>query len=221
MPELLGVEALRRVKLVLTDGDSNEYEPLNEAIASTTIWRCHTGLCTFHLFSQKWCQGVVGKRKDSTPLQLCNVMYNWIASWIVYVESEAEFNYSRSRFMVYLQEQKDVIGSNMFDAITKLLEKSMLPYSSKWVYYHRMFVPAGDQHTTSIGEAMNRSSKTGGVAPVNPSMGLHVSVKAQLLQVVFRTQQRDMYVYYFYFFQFFMLPEKSTVTLFQYKLTQR
>ena len=135
MPELLRVENIERMRLIVTDGDSNEYQPINEAIVSSRVWRnVKSGLCTFHLFSQKWVTGVVNKQLDSANPSICQNIYKWITSWIEDIETNEEFKKSHSEFNKYLFSVKNEIGEVMHEATANLVENSMIPFLSKFVY---------------------------------------------------------------------------------------
>ena len=51
IPSLLGIEAIRRIQLVLSDGDPKIYIPLDNVIKKLYPSAVH-GLCSFHLVSQ-------------------------------------------------------------------------------------------------------------------------------------------------------------------------
>ena len=77
----------------------------------------------------------------------------------------------------------------MHEATVNLVENSMIPFLSKFVYYERMYIPYGNQHTTSIGESQNASTKTGRVAPVSPNQSLDISIQNQIVQLEHKTVQ--------------------------------
>jgi hypothetical protein len=49
IPVLLGCKSLKKTKLSLTDGDKNEYGPLERQIVAGTFALSQHGLCGFHL----------------------------------------------------------------------------------------------------------------------------------------------------------------------------
>jgi hypothetical protein len=59
----------------------------------------------------------------------------------------------------------------------------MLPYQTKWVYYHRAANFQGHQHISSTVEALNSALKNSMVAQVRPNMAIDKSVENQLKQV--------------------------------------
>ena len=67
VPHLLGDETVRGVRLVLTDGDADEYIPLRLLIEdSGSLWQnAHHGLCKWHLLWQSWKKNVMPLLPDT------------------------------------------------------------------------------------------------------------------------------------------------------------
>ena len=53
-----------------------------------------------------------------------------------------------------MNNQKKTVGVAFFDALEQHVINSMLPYQTKWVYYHRAANFQGHQHTSSTVEAL-------------------------------------------------------------------
>ena len=85
LPVLLGTQTLRLVKLVMTDGDSQEMAQVDYAIA-TYLVNAVRSRCGWHLVHQGWrreCRGLgfrKGKR-DAARSQV-RVIQNWLYSWM-------------------------------------------------------------------------------------------------------------------------------------------
>ena len=85
LPVLLGTQTLRLVKLVMTDGDSQEMAQVDYAIATYFV-NAVRSRCGWHLVHQGWrreCRGLgfrKGKR-DSARSQV-RVIQNWLYSWM-------------------------------------------------------------------------------------------------------------------------------------------
>jgi hypothetical protein len=82
---LLGTQTLQLVKLVMTDGDSQEMTQVDYAIATYFV-NAVCSRCGWHLVHQGWrreCRGVdfrKGKR-DAARSQV-RVIQNWLYSWM-------------------------------------------------------------------------------------------------------------------------------------------
>ena len=85
LPVLLGTQTLQLVKLVMTDGDSQEMAQVDYAIA-TFLVNAVRSRCGWHLVNQGWkrhCRGLgfrKGKR-DAARSQV-RVIQNWLYSWM-------------------------------------------------------------------------------------------------------------------------------------------
>jgi hypothetical protein len=85
LPVLLGTQTLRLVKLVMTDGDSQEMTQVDYAIATYFV-NAVRSRCGWHLVHQSWkreCRGLGfrnGKR-DAARSQV-GVIQNWLYSWM-------------------------------------------------------------------------------------------------------------------------------------------
>ena len=85
LPVLLGTQTLRLVKLVMTDGDSQEMTQVDYAIATYFV-NAVRSRCGWHLVHQGWrreCRGLgfrKGKR-DAARSQV-RVIQNWLYSWM-------------------------------------------------------------------------------------------------------------------------------------------
>ncbi len=61
MPQLLGRNVLKRTNLSLTDGDKNEYGPLEAEIQNGTFSMSRHALCGFHLVDRSMVSNPFGK----------------------------------------------------------------------------------------------------------------------------------------------------------------
>ena len=65
MPQLLGRNVLKRTNLSLTDGDKNEYGPLEAEIQNGTFGMSRHALCGFHLVDRSMVSNPFGKKPGS------------------------------------------------------------------------------------------------------------------------------------------------------------
>ena len=85
LPGLLGEESLHSVKLIMTDGDSQEMSQVDFAI-STYFVNAVRSRCGWHLVDQGWrrnCRGLgYQKGKDAAARTQVRVIKTWIYSWM-------------------------------------------------------------------------------------------------------------------------------------------
>jgi len=183
IPTLLGHVCISQNKLVLTDGDRNNYGPLENCISSpTSCWATSShGLCEWHLLGQSWQRHVMPtiQKMDSVKC-ICVTAISWIKSWFWDLENEAEFNTSKEQFLTWLQEKSNTkaLPEVTFVAIRNLLINQLLPLSHKWARYHR-HSSHGVMHdvTTSVVESQNSATKGNHSYSVKCQMTLDTSLE--------------------------------------------
>jgi hypothetical protein len=97
---LLGAQILQLVKLVMTDGDSQEMTQVDYAIATYFV-NIVCSRCGWHLLHQGWrqeCRGL-GFRKGKRDAARCQlrVIQNWLYSWM------CQRVHSREEYKVYVK----------------------------------------------------------------------------------------------------------------------
>ncbi len=85
LPVLLGAQSLHSVKLIMTDGDSQEMSQVDFAISTYFVNAVRTR-CVWHLVEQGWrrtCKGLGYQRgKDDAAKRQVRVIKTWIYSWM-------------------------------------------------------------------------------------------------------------------------------------------
>ena len=105
----------------------------------------------------------------------------WVKSWFFDVESKKEYLCSKSLFNKWLDEQviQENISILLVEVIKVWVTNKLEHYENFWVNYIRLTVPGMEQRTTSIGEAMHHSMKSG-FDGVRSSMSLDKSAISQI-----------------------------------------
>ena len=105
----------------------------------------------------------------------------WVKSWFFDVESRREYLYSKNLFNKWLDDQALInnITNSLVEIIKVWVKDKLEHYENFWVNYIRLSVPGMGQRTTSIGEAMHHSMKSG-FDGVRSSMSLDRSVNLQV-----------------------------------------
>jgi hypothetical protein len=131
-------------------------------------------LCYFHLHIQGWNKHVRKFIADNALAKAkAEQVRLWIRDWFFTLESEKEYLHSQAELRTYLQawhdEQPDEDTNNCIIAINRYIEKNLKPYEIMWLNWRRLDVYGFGERTTSIGEAMHWSMKSG-YNGVRPSM---------------------------------------------------
>jgi hypothetical protein len=124
IPNLLGKGVVQK-RLVLTDGDRNNYAPLESCIATnSSSWaQSFHGLCEWHLLGQSWQKQVTPTiQKDKVVKTICIKATSWIKSWFWNIETEQEFELSKDQLLQWLLEKKAgaVLPENTYLALRDL-----------------------------------------------------------------------------------------------------
>jgi hypothetical protein len=154
LPLFWGTHVCKRVKLLMTDGDPQEYMMLDNAITGGKFPNAVRGRCMYHLFTQSW-QKMVNKLQPSKmsnfTLTIIQQACAWITGWFVYIESEFKFFISKKLFDKFLRMNYALLGQ-AFHAIHHLINNTLLPCQNEWRNDMRLYVGGLDWRTTSPGE---------------------------------------------------------------------
>jgi hypothetical protein len=133
-PALLGSEVMKKIKIIVTDGDSQEISQLDDA-ATKFFPNAHRIRCSWHIIDRGWAKKVKvplgGKSCRKRALHLkgnsrrpglqlnelnktARTIYRWMFSWAQpsYCETEEEYFVSKALFMMFVRstQVKDILG---------------------------------------------------------------------------------------------------------------
>ena len=140
------------------------------------------GLCYFHLEVQGWIKHVLPTvNKDGEEAKATAEHARlWIKSWCFDVETEGEYKLSKELFYKWLgEQQEETMSTACVEAIRLWILKCLEPYQNMWLNYKRLNVYGQGQRTTSIGEAMHSSMKSG-ASGVKASMNVNVAANCMM-----------------------------------------
>jgi hypothetical protein len=182
-PALLGTDVLKRIKIIVTDGDSQEISQVDDAVARffPNAYRIR---CSWHIIDRGWQKKVnvnlggksrrrrpperIGTaRKAAPPLtdqnKTARTIYRWMFSWAQpkYCESEEEYFVSKSLFMMFVAstQVREVLGEVAADAIIKFARESVIPHEERMAYYKRHDLFHLETHTNCGHEGTNNGMK--------------------------------------------------------------
>jgi len=92
VPTIFGREACQRIRLIITDGDSQEYTQLDDAIAAVFV-KARRRRCGWHIVAKGWDRHVrfhIGK--TPTAQKLSSTVKTWLYSLMKSVETVDEYN---------------------------------------------------------------------------------------------------------------------------------
>lgn len=167
LPNFWGSTISDRISLVMTDGCQEEYISFIQNVGIDQSFRnASLGLCYFHLAIQPLLKnitipksGIAKKRADP----VISIIKMWIKSWFFDVETCHEYTVSVRLFFQFLDkmENEHTLHANLVEEICLFVKSKLNPYEPMWVNYHRLFIGGMNGRTTSIGEQMHWSMKSG------------------------------------------------------------
>jgi len=193
-PSLLGREPLKRLQLLLTDGDEKIYNAF-DAVKSELYPRARHGLCLYHLVTQKLQDLARKKFLEPDNENNANMMHTfklWIFSWMQLggVENEAEFNssFSMLRNWLYAIQQNSNSSHSMKQNAAELehwLTHKLIYHKERWLFPLRFSegLMTLNQKTSSPVEGVNHTMKHKSSKTVTPNMTMCTSFETQETQV--------------------------------------
>ncbi len=199
-PALIGKDVLKKINIVVTDGDSQEITQLESAVAKfcPNVYRLR---CSWHIIDRGWQRHVTvplgghsrkkrpvhrrGKvRKKAPPLTESNktarTIYRWIFSWAQpsYCESEEEYLVSKSLFIQFVQsyQVESLFGKDFIASVTRFVRENVFPHEDRFCYYHRHGLFHLEIHTNCGQEGTNNGVKNCS-SPVMPQNRMDTCIK--------------------------------------------
>jgi hypothetical protein len=178
MPALLGREFIGRVKVIVTDGDSQETSQLDIAIALHFQNVCRVR-CGWHVVDRGWircCPGVRSVSRQNQSAFKANIIQikAWLYSWMHSTcESEEEYIISKALLAAYLHSPPFVSTATepVADRIRMFIRDNVEPLETFLCFYRRRNIRHYDTYTNSPHEGTNNGLKAG-AAPVMPQHSL-------------------------------------------------
>ena len=156
-PALLGKDVLSKVKIIVTDGDSQEIQQLDAAIVLyfKNAFRIR---CSWHIIDRGWerylsaallggssrKKKIKNKRRRTKQAMLtekhqcARVIYRWMFSWAQpsFCESEEEYKLSKALFMQYVKSEKveELLGSTDVERLLNFVRKSVFTQEDRMCY---------------------------------------------------------------------------------------
>jgi hypothetical protein len=194
LPKLIGQAILQRIRLVISDGDSQETSQLDLAIAQyfSHVQRVRCGWHIVEKGVQSHCPGEksVAPHQKETYKSLLTLIKNWIYSWMRPGYCEMEDEYHKSKVIFY-----DFMSSNSFLAkcagnkeiqnqIVDFVIRYVLPGEDLFVFFRCKHIRHCDEFNNCSHEGTNYGLKShaAGVLPGHSidSAGKHLTYQATL-----------------------------------------
>jgi MULE transposase domain len=178
MPTLLGKDGMKRVKVIVTDGDSQETSQLDIAISLHFGDVCRVR-CGWHIVDRGWlrvCPGPrsVARHKEKAFKAITNQIKAWLYSWMQPAcETEEEYKISKALLGGFLRHPTcvDLFNEVNADRIRTFIRENVEPLEAFFCFYRRRTLRHFDTYTNSGHEGTNNGLKAA-AAPVLPQHSL-------------------------------------------------
>ena len=162
LPLILGREGCKKVRLFISDGDSQECNQLDSAI-KTHFPNAVRRRCSWHIIDKGWERHLpaLSKKDGTAGQQIEYTVKGWLYSLATDVETEAEYLYSREKLEEFVQSPLVVraIKKELSVAIIDWLRNYVFPHDKYFVacYFHDS-APFGCHSNTCL-EGTNKGVK--------------------------------------------------------------
>ena len=180
LPTMFSKETIDRIRVIISDGDSQEYQQIDVAINTF----CHQTLrvrCGWHVIDRGWMRhGPKSNHyKDKKSFkEITTKIRVWMFSWTSSAcESEEEYQISKTLFLKYVVSKSvtDTLDTNFSELVIKFFRNYVEPVLPYMLFYKRKHVRHFDNYTNVKIEGTYRGIKHCST-PVTPSTSLYNSV---------------------------------------------
>jgi hypothetical protein len=101
--------------------------------------------------------------EHSCGMVVLDTVRKWVKTWFFDIESQEEYEVSQNGFYIWLDLQvndKQVL-THLVEGIKVWIKNQLSKHDRQWLNYVRLSVPGMDQRTSSVGEALHWSMKSG------------------------------------------------------------
>ena len=181
LPCLLGEANLKRVKLVITDGDAQEFEAVEESCLHY-LTNAFRGRCMYHIV-QKTFERTIPNSITCSPhgLFVLQAIRTWIYTWGDGSSCSSEIQFSLSKDLLLKKIESDELCHSIspegLALLGKWLVEKILPNENTFAFWRKRFHRCFDEYMNNSGEAMNRSCKHSDVS-TRPNMSMASSANA-------------------------------------------
>ena len=157
---------IKRVVYVLTDGDPQEYQQLDNAI-NEFFPQARRGRCGYHLCTKTFeTHGPNLGKKDQKKNHLkhyhMGIIKAWVYSWMKdHCETIEEYHCSKMLLEAYLNSNTILndVGEEYVTTVKKVIREKIEPHKKHFLFCHRNNLRAFDEYSNSAHEGTNAGLK--------------------------------------------------------------
>ena len=162
---MLGKKYLQRVQLVLTDGDSSEYNALEESIVKKYLRNAIRGRCGHHLIKKSLQKhGPVYAKLGPNEKAMMDEIERWVRSWGdgSSCSTRKQFEFSKDLLLKELRENKDIrrcFGDEKAENLNQWINNHILPQKENFAFHYKAGRRCFHEYVTNATEGLNYAAK--------------------------------------------------------------
>jgi MULE transposase domain/SWIM zinc finger len=160
---MLGTEHLARVKMIITDGDTQEMTMVDSLIKERfpNIIRQR---CDWHLITRGFERNVIklgsAQQKFVLSGRVCVEVLRWLYSFSKGgTETTEEFNISMALLHCYVTSKESILGTDLCSNILKFIAGSIEPFTENFCFHKRIYNQDFGESSNSSAESHHRAIK--------------------------------------------------------------
>jgi hypothetical protein len=171
LPLLLGESNLSKINLILSDGDSQEFNAIDEGIFKF-FKNAKRGRCAYHIVQKTWEKAfpsnqcfAIPDKADPFTVAIKRWIYNWMDG--SNCGSEKQYEFSKDLLLHVLETNKEfetVLGEEGCQQIRHWINTKVLTLQDFTVFYPKKFVRCFDDYMNNVVEGMNFGAKKSDMA---------------------------------------------------------
>ena len=183
LPSMIGRDHLQRVRLVVTDGDAQEFDAVEEACCSV-LPLVRRSRCMYHIVQKTFERSINNHYcLDASSHIVLKEIKRWIYSWSDGSSCVTETQYELSKGLLLKRIQSGVLEPFFtptgLTEIERWIIEKILPQESSTAFWRKTYHRCFDEYMNNSGEAMNRSCKNSDIS-AKPNMCMATAANAML-----------------------------------------
>ena len=166
LPLLLGAANLEKIVLILSDGDSQEFNAIDEGIYKY-FKNAKRGCCAYHIVQKTWEAAFPSNICFAQPDMadpLTTAIKRWIYTWMngSSCGTQLQFEFSRDLLMKMLEsndEYHSILGKEYCQKIRHWINTKVLPLEDFICFHTKRYLRCFDDYMNNVVEGMNLAAK--------------------------------------------------------------
>jgi hypothetical protein len=166
LPLLLGAVNLGKIVLILSDGDSQEFNAIDEGIYKF-FKNARRGRCAYHIVQKTWEAKFPKNDSFANPEKadpLTIAVRRWMYTWMngSSCGSVQQYEFSKEMLLSFLETNKEfhtILGFAQCQKIRHWMNMNVIPLEDYTCFHPKKYIRAFDDYMNNVVEGMNLAAK--------------------------------------------------------------